>query len=98
MLQQLLLQIISNNKFSTSLNAALPKLLNHSLIKKTALSGLLLSIGQLAQAENLDGLMRSNQKFGVVVAVLVLILAGLFAALFFLEKRLKKLEAKIKNK
>lgn len=41
-----------------------------------------------------ESFMRSNQKIYVSVAVLLVILLGLLAFLFSLEKRLKKLESK----
>jgi MFS superfamily sulfate permease-like transporter len=65
-------------------------------IRKAYLSVALMCISAFANAESIDGAMRGNQKFGVVIAVLALILTGLFTVLFFLERRLKKLESKNK--
>jgi len=42
------------------------------------------------------GLMRSNGKIYVVVAVVVIILAGLFVYLIKLDRRINRLEKKIK--
>ncbi len=44
------------------------------------------------QTEGVDGVMRSNLKIYVVVAVLTIILLGIFFFLFSIEKRLSKLE------
>jgi|APTNR8051073442_1049403.scaffolds.fasta_scaffold33372_2 hypothetical protein len=45
-------------------------------------------------AQNVDAFMRSNQKIYVVTGVLAIILVGIIAFLFFVEKRLKELERK----
>jgi CcmD family protein len=51
------------------------------------------SLTASAQGEELSGnLMRSQLKIYVVVAVLVIIFAGITVFLFSLERRLKKLE------
>lgn len=45
-------------------------------------------------AEDTAGLMRSNGKIYVVVAVVVTILLGLFAYVFNLDRKISKLEKK----
>jgi len=46
------------------------------------------------QAEGADGFMRSNLKIYVVVAVLTIILSGIFIFLLLLQNRIKQLETK----
>jgi hypothetical protein len=54
---------------------------------------LILSLSAAAQGEQASSsLMRSHLKMYVVVAVLVIIFAGITLFLFSLERRLKKLE------
>lgn len=56
---------------------------------------LMISINLQAQetvAEDTAGLMRSNGKIYVVVAVVVTILLGLFAYVFNLDRKISKLE------
>ena len=54
---------------------------------------LLFSLTASAQGEQMSsGLMRSDLKIYVVVAVLVLIFLGIILFLFSLERRLRKLE------
>jgi len=67
--------------------------------KRVKMMGLLLllviSISLQAQetvAEDTAGLMRSNGKIYVVVAVVVTILLGLFAYVFNLDRKISKLE------
>lgn len=57
---------------------------------KFALVGFLLPF--LANAQGVDALFRSHQKYYVVAAVLTLIFAGIVLFLLNIEKRLKKLE------
>jgi hypothetical protein len=55
----------------------------------------LISISAFAQGEEAGGgLMRSNLKIYVVVAVLLIIFSGIILFLLGLEKRLEKLEEK----
>lgn len=57
------------------------------------LAAFLFSLYASAQGEQMSsGLMRSELKIYVVVAVLVLIFLGIVLFLFSLERRLKKLE------
>ncbi|MBX2902479.1 MAG: CcmD family protein [Chitinophagales bacterium] len=62
-------------------------------MKNTALFTALVftALSTFAQGGN-ESFMRSNQKMYVAVAVLLLILLGLLAFLFSLEKRIKALE------
>lgn len=56
---------------------------------------LLLSLASFAQGDTgAEDLFRSNLKIYVVVGVLTIILACMFAFLFSIERRLKKLEEK----
>lgn len=63
-------------------------------MKKYSLLLMFMAFIQLLSAQGIDGLMRGNQKFPVVIAVLVIILLGILFFLFSMEKRLKKLEDK----
>ncbi|ANH81538.1 CcmD family protein [Niabella ginsenosidivorans] len=59
---------------------------------------LLLSLPGLAMAQSsVDSLMRSDGRIYVVIAVLLIILLGLFFYLFRVERRLKKLEDQNKD-
>ena len=56
---------------------------------------LLLSLASFAQGDTgAEDLFRSNLKIYVVVGVLTIIMACMFAFLFTIERRLKKLEEK----
>ncbi len=55
---------------------------------------LMLVLCNMLSAQSVDALMRSNQKIYVVTAVLTIILVGIIAFLFIVEKRLKALEGK----
>ena len=68
--------------------------------KTTTLFLLMLAfLGTFAQGGNsthgFDGLMRSDLKIYVVVAVLLIIFIGIIVFLFFMERRLKVLESKV---
>lgn len=52
----------------------------------------LVPLSTFAQAPEMDTLMTKDGKIYVVVAVLVVILLGIFLFLFRMERRLKKLE------
>ena len=55
-----------------------------------------LSIAASAQSEpEMADTMRSNGKIYVVVGTILIVLVGLFAYLFSIEKKVKKLEQKI---
>ena len=59
---------------------------------------LLLSLPGLAMAQSsVDSLMRSDGRIYVVIAVLLVILLGVFFYLFRIDRRLKKLEDQNKN-
>lgn len=67
--------------------------------KRVKMMGLLLLLvistslqAQETVAEDTAGLMRSNGKIYVVVAVVVTILLGLFAYVFNLDRKISKLE------
>ena len=67
-------------------------------MKKYSLLLMFMAFIQLLSAQGIDGLMRGNQKFPVVISVLVIILIGILFFLFSMEKRLKKLEDKVSTK
>lgn len=58
---------------------------------------LLLPLAVLAQPAPENGLMYSNEKIYVVVAVVALILAGLLAYLVNLDRRVGRLERQVKR-
>ena len=59
---------------------------------------LLLSLPGLAMVQSsVDSLMRSDGRIYVVIAVLLVILLGVFFYLFRIDRRLKKLEDQNKN-
>lgn len=59
----------------------------------TAIISIVFSIVAIAQENPSDiGLMRSNGKIFVVMAVVVTILIGLFAYLFTIDKKITRLE------
>lgn len=68
-------------------------------LKRISLSALLifLSICSYGQAEMADT-MRSEGKIYVVVAIILIVLAGIFAYLFSLDKKVKKLEDEIHSR
>jgi len=53
---------------------------------------LLLSSISMAQSNTMEEVMYSSGKIYVVIAVILIILAGLFIYLFRMEKRIKQLE------
>ncbi len=55
----------------------------------------LFSLAAKAQTESSTDLMRSNGKIFVVMAVVVLILVGLFIYLFSIDKKITRLEKDI---
>ncbi len=61
-------------------------------MKKLSSLAFLIMLVQLMQAQSTDAFFRSNQKFYVVVAVLLIIFVGIISFLFGVERRLKKLE------
>lgn len=59
---------------------------------------LLLSLPGLAMAQSgVDSLMRSSGRIYVVIAVLLVILLGIFLYMFRVERKLKKLEKERQN-
>jgi CcmD family protein len=67
-------------------------------IKRIIYSTMLVMLTVAAQAQTTDtdtaGIMRSNGKIYVVVAIVVIILLGLFFYVFSLDKKISKLEKK----
>lgn len=62
---------------------------------KITLIAVALLIGHCAQAQtNMDESFHANGSIRVVVAVAAIVLLGLFAYIFSLERRLKRLEKK----
>lgn len=53
----------------------------------------MLSAQAVSVAENLN----NNGKLNAVVVVLAIILVGIFGFLFYLERKIKKLEQEVKN-
>ena len=59
------------------------------------LAGLVTSTNVLAQNnETVEGVMRSNGKIYVVLAICLTILVGLFLYLFSIDKKIRKIEDK----
>lgn len=51
-----------------------------------------------AQDFEMADVMRSNGQIYVVVAIILIVLAGLFTFLFMLERKIKRLENKVDSK
>ena len=67
-------------------------------LKNILLTLLLLSpAASFAQVEMADG-MRSEGKIYVVVAIILIVLAGVFVYLFFIDRKVKKLENLLREK
>ena len=56
--------------------------------------------GAVVQAQDFEmaDVMRSNGQIYVVVAIILIVLLGLFTFLFTLERKIKRLESKLNNK
>jgi CcmD family protein len=64
----------------------------------TAILSVMFSIVAFAQENAADiGLMRSNGKIFVVMAVVLTVLVGLFAYLVNIDKKITRLEKEVKN-
>jgi len=61
---------------------------------------LLMLSGTAVQAQDFEmaDVMRSNGQIYVVVAIILIVLAGLFTFLFMLERKIKRLENKVDSK
>ncbi len=59
---------------------------------QTLLLAVMLSVPFLSSAQSVDNVLRSEGRIYVVVAVLLIILLGLFLYLFRLERKIRKLE------
>jgi CcmD family protein len=59
--------------------------------------GALLSLPAFAQEVEMADTMRSNGKIYVVVAIIVIILVGLIAYLALLDRKVRRLEKRLKN-
>lgn len=61
---------------------------------------LLMLSGTAVQAQDFEmaDMMRSNGQIYVVVAIILLVLCGLFAFLFMLERKIKRIEDKLNSK
>ncbi len=61
---------------------------------------LLMLSGTAVQAQDFEmaDVMRSNGQIYVVVAIILIVLTGLFTFLFMLERKIKRLENKVDSK
>jgi Na+-driven multidrug efflux pump len=59
---------------------------------QTLLLAVMLSVPFMSSAQSVDSVLRSEGRIYVVVAVLLIILLGLFLYLFRLERKIRKLE------
>lgn len=55
------------------------------------------SVPVLAQEVEMADTMRSNGKIYVIVAIILMVLVGLIAYLFMLDRKVRKLEKRLKN-
>lgn len=62
------------------------------------LLAMLVNIGAYAQDAEMADVMRSNGKIYVIVGIILIVLAGLIAYLFALDRKITKLENKLDNK
>ncbi|HLT71389.1 MAG TPA: hypothetical protein VKZ75_01995 [Cyclobacteriaceae bacterium] len=68
---------------------------------KYALAIILLLTGQLARAQEqveMADAMRANGKIYVIVGIVVIILAGMVAYLFLLDRKITRLENEVESK
>lgn len=56
-----------------------------------------MSVPVVAQQVEMADTMRSNGKIYVVVAIILIVLVGLIAYLFMLDRKVRKLEKRLKN-
>ncbi len=59
---------------------------------------MLLSVGANAQDAEMADVMRSNGKIYVIVGIILIVLVGLIAYLFMLDRKITRLENKLDNK
>lgn len=59
---------------------------------------MLVSVGANAQDAEMADVMRSNGKIYVIVGIILIILVGLIAYLFLIDRKITKLENKLDNK
>ena len=59
---------------------------------------LMISIGVNAQDAEMADVMRSNGKIYVIVGIILIVLVGLIAYLFVLDRKITRLENKINGK
>lgn len=57
----------------------------------------IMSVPVFAQEVEMADTMRSNGKIYVVVAIVLMVLVGLIAYLFMLDRKVRKLEKRLKN-
>lgn len=62
------------------------------------LLAMLVNTGAYAQDAEMADVMRSNGKIYVIVGIILIVLAGLIAYLFALDRKITKLENKLNNK
>lgn len=69
-------------------------------MKKLVYLVLLMLSGTAVQAQDFEmaDVMRSNGQIYVVVAIILIVLCGLFAFLFMLERKIRRIENKLDNK
>ena len=69
-------------------------------MKKTLSLILLMTISLLTHAQDAEmaDVMRSNGKIYVVVGIILIVLTGLIAYLFLLDRKITRLENKLSNK
>lgn len=69
-------------------------------MKKLVYLMLFMLSGAVVQAQDFEmaDVMRSNGQIYVVVAIILIVLLGLFTFLFTLERKIKRLESKLNNK
>lgn len=61
---------------------------------KSILTLVLLILSFAGQAQTVDNFLRNDNKINAVIVIVVIILTGLFAFLFYIERKVKSLEDK----
>lgn len=61
---------------------------------KSILTLVLLILSFVGQAQTVDNFLRNDNKINAVIVIVVIILTGLFAFLFYIERKVKSLEDK----
>lgn len=69
-------------------------------MKKILFLLLMMTVSMLTQAQNAEmaDVMRSNGKIYVVVGIILIVLTGLIAYLFLLDRKITKLENRLSEK